>query len=65
MSQQGLVPRLEPRAPVGEKEMVLNLIEGVFLILHFDFSVGVGLCEQVMGAQLCLQLCPSKKTDHS
>lgn len=48
--------------------MALNLNEGVFLILHLDFSVGVGLCEQVMGPQAlpaegcCQQLCPGGKT---
>lgn len=31
--------------------MALNLNEGVFLILHLGFSVGVGLCEEVMGPQ--------------
>lgn len=34
--------------------MALNLTEGVFLILHLDFSVGVWLGEQVMGPKLCL-----------
>lgn len=47
--------------------MALNLNEGVFLILHLDFSVGVGLCEQVMGPQAlpaegcCQQLFPVGK----
>lgn len=49
--------------------MALNRNEGVFLILHLGFSVGVGLCERVMGPQAlpaacCQQLCPSRKTDH-
>ena len=32
-----------------KKEVALNLSEGGFLILHLDFSIGVGLLEQVMG----------------
>jgi len=32
-----------------KKEVALNLNEGDFLMLGLDFSIGVGLFEQVMG----------------
>lgn len=49
--------------------MALSPNEGVFLVLHLDFSVAVGLREQLMGPQVlsaegCCQQ-PRGKTDHS